>query len=110
MRRNIPIRTCIGCRKKGAKNSLIRFTFALGKGIQLDRRQVLPGRGAYICRDLTCLEKAWKKKAFARALRIPPAQLKDIGPDDVNRLKEEMEVLISGEEERSKEGDLNEQA
>ncbi len=32
----------------------------------------LPGRGAHLHRDLACLELAERRKAFPRALRVPP--------------------------------------
>jgi predicted RNA-binding protein YlxR (DUF448 family) len=34
------------------------------------RRQ--PGRGAHLHRDLACLDLAERRKAFPRALRLPP--------------------------------------
>lgn len=90
------------------KPSLIRFTFTLGKGIQLDRWQILPGRGAYICRDIVCLEKAWKRKAFVRALKLSPSQQRYLDAENLYRLKKEMEAFIAGNKGRSKEGDLDE--
>ena len=32
----------------------------------------LPGRGAHLHPDLACLELAERRKAFPRALRVPP--------------------------------------
>jgi uncharacterized protein len=32
----------------------------------------LPGRGASLHRDLACLDLAERRKAFPRALRVPP--------------------------------------
>ncbi len=104
-----PIRTCIGCRKKREKSSLIRFAFTLDGGIQLDRRQRLPGRGAYVCPDVACLEKAWGKKAFARALKIAPSRQKHLDQDSLERLKVEMASLLPGDKDRCKEGELDEQ-
>lgn len=109
MTRNIPIRTCIGCRRKDAKTSLIRLALDADGRLQIDFRQKMPGRGAYLCRDMACLEKAWKRKAFMRALKISPSQQNRFEPDNFNRLKEEMEILVSGNKVRSKEGDVNEQ-
>ena len=109
MTRNIPIRTCIGCRKKEAKTSLVRFTFTVDSGIQLDKRQRMPGRGAYVCPDVACLEKAWKRRAFARALKISPSHQKILDTNTLNRLREEMEILVLEDKDRSKEGDVNEQ-
>ena len=39
-----------------------------------------PGRGAWLCRDRTCVEAAWKRRAFERALKLkqsPPPSLKE---------------------------------
>jgi predicted RNA-binding protein YlxR (DUF448 family) len=44
----------------------------------LSRRE--PGRGAWLCRDQTCVETAWKRRAFERALKLsasPPPELKE---------------------------------
>ncbi len=109
MARNRPIRTCIGCRRKGAKTALVRFVSAPDGRITLDARQIMPGRGAYLCQDLTCLEKAWKRRAFVRALRIPPSRQGELNEDLRERLKREMEDFISLGEARPEEGDLHEQ-
>jgi len=39
-----------------------------------------PGRGAYLCRQAGCVEKAWKRRALERALKLKntvPASLRD---------------------------------
>jgi predicted RNA-binding protein YlxR (DUF448 family) len=38
-------------------------------GAVIDDRQVLPGRGAYVHRDVTCLERAVSRGGLARSLR-----------------------------------------
>jgi hypothetical protein len=38
-------------------------------GVTLDARQVLPGRGAYVHADPSCLEAAVKRGGLARTLR-----------------------------------------
>lgn len=40
-------------------------------GITVDRQQRLPGRGAYVHRDLDCARKAVEKGGLARTLRCP---------------------------------------
>jgi uncharacterized protein len=65
-----PIRTCVGCRVRGAKPELIRLVVAGGE-IVPDITARLPGRGAYLHRSLACLERAQRRKAFSRALRLP---------------------------------------
>ena len=65
-----PIRTCIGCGERAAKSDLIRVV-AAGDEIVPDVTLRLPGRGAYLHRSLACLERAQRRKAFPRALRLP---------------------------------------
>jgi len=64
------IRTCIGCGERAARTELIRVV-AAGDEIVPDVAARLPGRGAYLHLRLACLERAQRRKAFARALRLP---------------------------------------
>jgi uncharacterized protein len=68
----VPIRTCIGCGDRAAKTDLIRLV-ASGTEIVPDVTARLPGRGAYLHPSLACLERAQRRKAFMRALRLPAA-------------------------------------
>ncbi|HZY03019.1 MAG TPA: YlxR family protein [Anaeromyxobacteraceae bacterium] len=64
-----PQRTCIGCGQKGAPASLVRLRLAEGRvAVDRDRRG---GRGAWLHPDPGCLERALKRRAFARAFRAP---------------------------------------
>lgn len=67
-----PIRTCIGCRRRAAKADLLRVVARDGCGCP-DPGAVLPGRGAYVHLDEGCLMQASRRRAWARALRIPGA-------------------------------------
>ncbi len=69
-RRVGPVRTCVGCRRTRPKADLVRFVRTLDS-IRLDRRQCLPGRGAYVCDDTNCVEAAGHRDGHAvlRALR-----------------------------------------
>ena len=62
------MRRCIGCRQSLPQDTLMRFTLRDGE-IIADRDQRNDGRGFYLCRDRSCLEKAIKGKAFNRILR-----------------------------------------
>jgi predicted RNA-binding protein YlxR (DUF448 family) len=65
-----PVRTCIGCRKHGARNELIRLV-AEGGGspvVLVDVRRRMAGRGAWLHPSGNCLMLATKRRAFARAL------------------------------------------
>ena len=67
-----PIRTCIGCGERAAKPDLVRVV-AAGDEIVPDSAGRLPGRGAYLHPSLACLERAQRRKALTRALRLPAA-------------------------------------
>ncbi|MFC7621240.1 YlxR family protein [Microlunatus sp. GCM10028923] len=64
-----PVRTCIGCRRRTEKQTMLRVVWSDGRVI-FDERQAAPGRGAYLHPDPKCLAQAAKKRAFGRALRI----------------------------------------
>ena len=65
-----PVRTCIGCGARAARPDLVRVV-AAGAEIVPDAALRLPGRGAYLHPSLACLERAQRRKAFPRALRLP---------------------------------------
>lgn len=65
--RKIPIRTCIGCREQKQKRDLIRVVKNKDGEISIDKTGKANGRGAYLCNDKNCLEKAIKSKALNRA-------------------------------------------
>ena len=66
--RKIPMRMCVGCREMREKRSLLRIVKSAEGEISFDPMGKKPGRGAYICRDRACLEKAVKQKQLERAL------------------------------------------
>lgn len=58
----VPIRMCIGCRKKKKKEELIRF-IKDGNGLILSNGiKEVNGRGFYLCPDRFCFQKAQKYK------------------------------------------------
>ncbi len=65
----LPGRQCAGCGMKRPRNELLRVA-ADGDGmLRFDEAGRMPGRGAYICRNAACLERALLKKSFTRILR-----------------------------------------
>src|SRR5487761_1186669 len=64
-----PVRTCVGCKERAAKSSLLRLV-AAGDGIVPDPQARQPGRGAYLHPSLACFELAQRRRAFPRALRV----------------------------------------
>ncbi|WP_298228515.1 YlxR family protein [Gryllotalpicola sp.] len=63
-----PIRTCVGCRSRSPRSSLLRVV-ALGSELVPDERSRLPGRGAWLHPTMDCFRKALGRHAFGRALR-----------------------------------------
>lgn len=68
--KKIPQRSCVVCRTKKDKNDLIRIVKSQKNEIIIDESGKKPGKGAYICDSIECLEKAIKTKALKRALEV----------------------------------------
>ncbi len=68
-----PERTCIGCRGVFRKDEVVRIV-AGPEGLVIDYREKLPGRAAYVCPRIECIQKALGKGNMSRALksRIKP--------------------------------------
>ncbi|MFB7250394.1 YlxR family protein [Microbacterium sp. NPDC056234] len=64
-----PVRTCVGCRARASRSDLLRVVAQDG-ALVIDERAVLPGRGSWVHPDPQCLDKALRRRAFARALRV----------------------------------------
>lgn len=59
----------MGCKRRALKDELIRIAICDGKLI-FDEENRQTGRGAYICKNRDCLEKAIKRKGFFRTLKV----------------------------------------
>ena len=72
--KKIPQRQCLGCREMKNKKDLIRVVRSPEGEISLDFKGKKPGRGAYVCPNSACLQKARKSRALERAFEtaIPP--------------------------------------
>ncbi len=68
--KHIPQRTCIGCNTVKDKNELIRIVKNKENEINVDRTGKMNGRGAYICDNIECLEKAIKTKKLERTFEM----------------------------------------
>jgi predicted RNA-binding protein YlxR (DUF448 family) len=67
--RREPERTCVGCRQKATKRSLLRVVRSDNGMVRPDPSGSAGGRGAYVHRDPACVEFAMRRGAMARALR-----------------------------------------
>lgn len=67
-KRKIPERRCLGCNEHKPKAELLRVVRTPEGEIALDFKGKMNGRGAYICKDLGCLQKARKAKRIDKSL------------------------------------------
>ena len=79
--RKIPQRQCVGCRTMKDKKALVRIVKTPEGEICVDATGKKSGRGAYICPNAECLQKARKSRAFEAA----------IGPDIYEALQAQIE-------------------
>jgi predicted RNA-binding protein YlxR (DUF448 family)/ribosomal protein L7Ae-like RNA K-turn-binding protein len=70
-----PERQCIVCRRRAARDALVRLVRAPSGEIVADLGWRLPGRGAHCCPTRRCLEAAMRPAVLSRAFRtqvMPP--------------------------------------
>ena len=83
-KRKIPMRMCVGCSAQKPKGELIRVVKTPDGEIIIDKKGKANGRGAYICDNIDCLNKAIKAKRFERTFET------EIGEDIYNSLKKDL--------------------
>ena len=74
MQKKIPQRTCLACQAKKDKRELVRIVRSPEGEISVDVTGKKPGRGAYICPNLECLNKVIKSKRLERSLETTISQ------------------------------------
>ena len=62
-------RRCIACRQQDNKYNLIRIVKTKTGEITIDKTGKLNTRGAYICNNIQCLEKAAKTNRIEKVLK-----------------------------------------
>ncbi|MGL5353207.1 MAG: RNase P modulator RnpM [Clostridium sp.] len=82
--KKIPLRMCTGCMEMKPKKELIRVVKSPEGEVSVDLTGKKSGRGAYVCKETQCLEKAFKAKRLSRNLDTP------ISEEVYNRLREEI--------------------
>ncbi|NCB48437.1 MAG: YlxR family protein [Clostridia bacterium] len=60
---------CIACRQMKDKCELIRIVKGEQNQVNIDEKQKANGRGAYVCKNLECIEKCCKQKSLNRAFK-----------------------------------------
>lgn len=62
------MRTCIGCRRKKEQNQLLRVSRSSDQQFSISEKGRF-GRGAYMCKEWSCITQATKRERLSRALR-----------------------------------------
>lgn len=77
--KRVPLRKCIGCGEMIGKKGAVRVVRDKDGNISVDPTGKKPGRGAYICNDVNCLDAAIKGKKLERSFKCRvPAEIYDI--------------------------------
>lgn len=81
-----PERRCVGCGVSIPKKELLRVVRAPDGSISLDFTGKKSGRGAYLCRNTTCFNKAKKSKRLEKNLNA------SISTEIYEQLEEELKA------------------
>ena len=74
--RKIPLRKCTGCGEMKPKRELVRVVRSPEGEINLDTTGKMAGRGAYVCPNAQCLQKARKARRLEKAFECAvPAEI-----------------------------------
>ena len=85
MAKKVPLRQCVGCGEMKNKKEMTRVIKTAEDEIVLDKTGKKNGRGAYLCMEKECLEKAIRQKGLERSLKT------SIPQEVVESLKKEFE-------------------
>lgn len=73
-KRKLPLRKCTGCQTLKDKREMIRVVKDSTGEINLDFTGKKSGRGAYVCPELNCLEKAQDSRGLERSFKMGVSQ------------------------------------
>lgn len=68
-KKNIPLRKCISCSERKPKDELVRVVKNKLGEVDIDLGGKANGRGAYLCKDLECIDQAEKTNRLSSALK-----------------------------------------
>ena len=67
---HVPIRTCLSCGAKRSKGELTRLALTPENRVVRDDQGAWQGRGAYVCKNKSCLEKLSHNRHLGRRFRV----------------------------------------
>ena len=86
--KKIPMRKCVGCQEMKEKIRLLRIVRTEDGHVRTDVTGRVNGRGAYLCFDRSCLEKAMRSRALQRSLGIA------LSPEDLREIEQDVDKEI----------------
>lgn len=72
--KRVPLRKCLGCGEMIGKKGAVRIVRSKDGEVSIDPTGKKSGRGAYICRDMACLEAVKKAHRIERSLKCSVPQ------------------------------------
>lgn len=72
--RKIPQRQCVACGQVRPKRDLVRVVRTPAGDVRVDATGKVSGRGAYVCPDAACVDRAVRGGRLAGALERPLAE------------------------------------
>jgi len=60
----------VGCRRVRSRDGLVRIASDGNGRVAWDRAGTAPGRGAYVCSTMECVERVLSRGRLSRALRV----------------------------------------
>lgn len=82
--KKVPMRMCIGCREMKPKRELARIVRTAEGEIEVDPTGKKSGRGAYVCSNEDCIERALKGENLSKALNTK------VSKEIAQRIKEDI--------------------
>ena len=88
----MPQRMCIVCRTRRDKQDFLRIVKQADGKVIVDDGGKLPGRGAYICNNRECIEKAIKKRQLSRAFKgaVEDAVYESLGRENDEEIRQNL--------------------
>ena len=87
VKKKSPQRQCIGCNEMKNKKDMLRILKTAEGDIILDATVKKNGRGAYLCFDRECLEKAIKSRGLERSFKMT------VSGEVYENLRKELEAI-----------------
>ena len=84
VKKKIPMRKCVGCGEMKPKKELMRILRTEDDDFCIDTTGKKNGRGAYLCHNVECFQKAVRNKGLERSFK------QSIPQEVYDRLEKEM--------------------